>query len=517
MDARHSEETRSSTLGVTGGDAPGTSGRPRPATSQAHATCRSTAHPSSSRPRPGLSGESSGLSAHLHVSYRSPRRFPVQNQVTGRDRKGAIDLRHGRGIRDFGVCAAICMASCLLSCCSTARSAETTQAPARPDAAGTAVRPTAAVALGCANNHPTTWMGCITSKDPGFANMKLSEIAIPGADDSGTFNLDAADFDKQSGSSCTSYIPLFSKVSALVKRWSEAQNIDFTRQLDDGVRYFDFRLAFTGNRQLGWRIVHTQFSNDPLTQDLSAIASWAKAHPTEVVIIDVQHLCYDNSPNSADDRALWSDFSVLAPVLFDPDARASLAASTLRDITEQRGGGHNVVLMLPSSVREPAVLSTVDHIDATFVTTPGAATAAGMPTPSMPEAYAWASTVSPASPAAYAAANHALEAFPTTYVPTLGSLQGSGLYQSQIIYSLSSSNVSVDASMFASFSGLIPASSGTVGESSGSQPWEIGLWSSSFDRNDVIAEWGHRMNVVVSDGVEYGDYVPAVVEQNAAT
>jgi hypothetical protein len=426
--------------------------------------------------------------------------------------KGGIDLRHGRRTRVSGAFAAIGLATCFLSCCSTARSAATTQPAARPDAVGAAVRPTAAVALGCANNHPATWMGCITSQDPGFANTKLSEVAIPGAHDSGTFNLDAADFDKQSGSSCTSYIPLFSKVSALVKRWSEAQNIDFTHQLDDGVRYFDFRLAFTGNRQLGWRIVHTQFSNDPLTQDLSAIASWAKAHPTEVVVIDVQHLCYDNSPNSADDRALWSDFSVLAPVLFDPDAGTSVAASTLHDITEQSGGGHNVVLMLPSSVREPAVLSTVDHVEATFVTTPGTAAA-----PNMPEAYAWASTVSPASPAAYDAANHALEAFPTTYAPALGSLQGSGLYQSQIIYSLSSSNVSADASMFASFSGLIPASPNTAGKSSGPQPWEIGLWSSSFDRNDVIAAWGHRMNVVVSDGVEYGDYVAAVVEQNAAT
>jgi len=360
-------------------------------------------------------------------------------------------------------------------------------------------------------------MGCITSKDPGFADTKLSEVAVPGAHDSGTFNLDATDFDKQSGSSCTSYIPLFSEVSALVKRWSEAQNIDFTRQLDDGVRYFDFRLAFTGSQQQGWRIVHTQFSNDPLTEDLTSISSWARAHPTEVVIIDVQHLCYDNSPNSADDRSLWSDFSVLAPVLFHPDAGTSVAASTLRDITGQRGGGHNVVLMLPSSVRQPDVLSTVDHVDATFVTTPGAAAPPGTPTPTMPEAYAWASTVSPASPTAYDAANHALEAFPTTYVPHLGTLQGSGLYQSQIIYSLSSSNVSADASMFASFSGLIPASPESAGSGSGTQPWEIGLWSSSFDRNDVIADWGHGLNVVVTDGVEYGGYVPAVVEQNAAT
>lgn len=361
-------------------------------------------------------------------------------------------------------------------------------------------------------------MGCIVSEDPGFAGTQLSRMAIPGAHDSGTFDLDATDFDTQSGSSCTSYIPLFKSVPTLVKRWSEAQNIDFTDQLDDGVRYFDFRIAFTGNARQGWRIVHTQFSNDPLTDDLSSIASWAKAHPTEVVIIDVQHLCYDNSPTPAEDRELWSEFSILAPVTFDP-AGTTVAESTLHDITSQGGGGHNVVLMLPSSVLQPDVLLSVDHVHATFVTTPGATSAAGSPTPSVPEAYAWASTVAPASPADYGSANHELEAFPTTFSPPLGSLQGTGLYQAQLIYSLSGSDVNADAAMFAAFSGLIPTSPDPVPAAApGShQPWEIGLWSSTFDRNDVLAQWGRLLNVVVSDGVEYGSYVAAVVEQNAGS
>ncbi len=367
--------------------------------------------------------------------------------------------------------------------------------------------------------QPATWMGCIVSRDPGFAETPLSDIAIPGAHDAGTFNLDASDFDTQSGSSCTSYDPIFPRVAELVKRWSEAQNIDFTSQLEDGIRYLDFRLAYTGNATQGWRIVHTQFSNDSLRDDLSDIAAWARSHPTEVVVIDVQHLCYDNSPTTADDLDLWSDFSVLSPVTFDP-AGKSVAESTLGEITSDHGGVHNVVLMLPSSVLQPAVLSSVDRVHATFVTSPGPGATAHVPAPSIPEAYAWASTVSPSTAAGYDAANHALESFPTTYTPPLGSLEQTGLYQSQLIYSLNGSNLSADVRMFARFSGLIPSSPSSAG-SGGSpgylRPWELGLWSSGFNRNDVLAEWGHRLNVVVSDGVEYGGYVPAVVEQNAAT
>ena len=381
------------------------------------------------------------------------------------------------------------------------------------------VRPSLAVARMCATAHPANWMGCITAKDPGFARTPLSDVAIPGAHDSGTFNLNESDFDTQSGSDCTSYSPIFARVPALVKKWSEAQNIDYTRQLDDGVRYLDVRVAFTGSAQQGWRIVHTQFSNDPLQSDMATIATWAKVHPAEVVIVDVQHLCYDNAPTAGDDASLWSAFAPLAPVTFDPNTAHSVATATVHDITHQRGGGHNVVLMLPDSVLQPATLLHTDHVHATFVTPPGAASPPGTPSPSVPEAYAWASTVSPSSPSDDVSANHALEAFPFSFAPPLGSLQGKGLYQSQLIYSLNGSNLDADVSAFKTFGGLIPdnPSPGTGAKTAPTLPaWELSLWTASFDRADVLAQWGHKLNVVVSDGVQYGGYVPAVVAQNAA-
>jgi hypothetical protein len=102
--------------------------------------------------------------------------------------------------------------------------------------------------------------------------------------------------------------------------------------------------------------------------------------------------------------------------------------------------------------------------------------------------------------------------------PPLGSLQGRGLYQSQLIYSLNGSDISADVSAFGTYSGLIPDGVAPAAGAPAKTPqaWELGLWTGPYDRNDVLAQWGHKLNVVVTDGVQYGDFVPAVVAQNAA-
>ena len=382
---------------------------------------------------------------------------------------------------------------------------------ATPTATPAASRPTVAAATACATDHPDRWMGCIRAATPGFASRMLTATALPGAHDAGTSALDLGAFDTQDGSDCTNYSPAFASAPSLVQRWSQTQTLDLAGQLDAGVRYLDLRIAWTGSTATGWRLVHTLFSTHPLATDLAQVAAWARAHPTEVVLADVQHLCYDNHPTQADERALWADFAPLAPVSYDPLRGRPVSTATLGGITGQ--GGRNVVVLLPSSVRQPSVLTGKIGVHATFTTDPG--TSSGPhPVPSVPERYAWASTVAPSSAAGFDAANRALAAYPTTLHPPLGAMAGTGLFQAQLIYSLSSSDLSAELDIFRSFAGLIPPGPGAP---PATQPaWEAGLWETAFGRNQVVAGWGHKLNVVVTDAVQTAGFVPAVVAQNGA-
>ncbi len=350
-------------------------------------------------------------------------------------------------------------------------------------------------------------MGCLAASDPGFGKTEISRLAIPGAHDAGTFDLDPTLFDKASGSDCTNYSPVFSQgLGDLVKAWSMTQDLDFTHQLDAGIRYLDIRIAYSGSSSLGWRIVHTEFSRRALSEDLDSIAAWAKDHPTELVIVDVQHLCYDNSPTAAADLQLWQDFAALGPLSYVAPSGMSVTSVTPDEVVSSR---RNVIVMLPDYALQTNALSNIDHVHATFVIAPATGPARTAPSPRLPEAYAWPSTIAPASAAAFSGANRALEAFPIAYSPPLGSLQGKGFFQSQLIYSLSS-NLTSDLPLLSAFGGLIPAKGSTK------PAWESGLWSATYSRNDALKAWGPKLNVVVSDGIEYGGYVPAVVEEDAS-
>jgi hypothetical protein len=390
----------------------------------------------------------------------------------------------------------------LVTACSAAPVSSTSTQPAAHPL-------TVAQARQCAVSKPATWMGCLVAADPSFGRRQLTAIAIPGSHDSGTFDLDESTFDEASSSDCTSYNPVFASVPALVDRWSTTQDLDYPAQLDAGIRYLDVRVAYSGSAARGWRIVHTLFSTDPLAADMASIAAWARAHPSEVVIVDFQHVCYDNDPDAAADDQLWSELAPLSPVAYDPAAGSPVGVATIDDVIHQGGGAHNVVVLVPAGVLRPSDLLGRYGVHATFTVAPGSPGSPRPPSPTVVEEYAWPSSVGPVSVAGESAAEAQLAAYPASITPELGTLEGRGFYQSQLIYSVSGAN---EVQVLSSFGGLITPS----GAAKAHPAWEAGLWQAAPARNAIVAGWGRRLNVVVTDEAEHGGFVVAVVEQNAA-
>jgi hypothetical protein len=352
-------------------------------------------------------------------------------------------------------------------------------------------------------------MHCLVKAHPSFADVPLSHVALPGAENAGTFNLDPQAFDNQAGSDCSTINAGASVGAAKLLHFSATQDQPITRQLSDGVRWIDLDVGYNGggNPITGWRVVQNLYSSWPLSEYLDQVANWANTHPTEAVVVDLSTICYDHNPTPAVEEGLWANFTAksvegagpktMADVAARPSSfGGSLATATLADLTKP---GHNVAVLIPATAKASSVLPDKYHVDPIRTSAPGQATGAST------EVVRSDPTVAPTRPTQFPLANLALGSFPTKADPALGSLHGTGLYVSKLAYELRGASTAVQTSVMGTFVGLV-ASAGPY------LAWNSGLWTGAYQQ--ILAHWGHSTNVVLADGVDQGGFVPQVIERN---
>jgi hypothetical protein len=400
------------------------------------------------------------------------------------------------------------------------------------DAAG-AGRPTAAAVHHCAA-QPAKWMGCLVKADSAFGSLPVSSLALPGSHNAGTFNLDPQAFDTASGSKCSTYTAQDLQQEPAVNRWSETQDESITAQLNQGVRVIDLNVAYNGdgNPLIGWRVTQTQYSDWPLYDTLDQVAHWAKGHKSEMVIVDLRNVCADNSRSKAAWAGLFQNFAhvsdkgdgkvSIAKVAYAAgNPGSSFATTGISDVTGQGGGGHNVVVMLPSGLPRESLLTSKYHVTPVLTAPAGHGGGAGGAVP-------LATVMAPATPTSgtdVAAANAEIQSAPLKSSPALGSLRGQGLYEDVVAYDFGAEAQSPQSftSLLEFWGGLVK-SAAVLSNGPGSKvvllkPWEQSLWqpdqAGAIGRNRIVASWGSRANMVLADGVEYRGFVPAVIALNA--
>nr|KAI8735566.1 PI-PLC X domain-containing protein 3-like [Biomphalaria glabrata] len=138
------------------------------------------------------------------------------------------------------------------------------------------------------------WMTLL--KSTSLIDIPLTDLAIPRTHNSGTFALDSNGCVVPGASTEIENLannPLIGQMAkGIIQRWAVCQSLDFSHQLELGIRYFDLRVATKPDCQEIF-CVH-QLYGSKVTDLTDAVDKYLKAHPHEVVLIDFNHFyCFE--------------------------------------------------------------------------------------------------------------------------------------------------------------------------------------------------------------------------------
>jgi len=123
-----------------------------------------------------------------------------------------------------------------------------------------------AYANGEVKKNNKQWMASISKE---IANKTIRQMVLPGTHDSGSR----------------------SAISRAAEKWTETQNYTIKQQLEDGIRYLDFRVAYGApiGHSKKWKFVHGNFNMwDEVSPSLEHIKTFLIENPKEVIIVDFQ-------------------------------------------------------------------------------------------------------------------------------------------------------------------------------------------------------------------------------------
>ena len=131
-------------------------------------------------------------------------------------------------------------------------------------------------------NDLENWMGSMPTT---LRTTPIINLAIPGSHDSMSYGI------KNGASVAPDARPIvnsiYSFIPCIVRRWARTQYSEPTKQLLNGVRYFDLRISLQLHDNKFY-FVHGLFC-DEIHGPLGEIKRFLDTHPSEFVIFDFQH------------------------------------------------------------------------------------------------------------------------------------------------------------------------------------------------------------------------------------
>ena len=115
--------------------------------------------------------------------------------------------------------------------------------------------------------------------------LQINQLVLPGTHDSGTADLSAKSRVTADASAAIAKAAVV--VPGLIAGWSRAQSVDVAGQLRRGIRYLDLRLC--GGSDVDSMYTCHAMTGEKFTDVVEQVKSFVSAHPSELVIMDMNH------------------------------------------------------------------------------------------------------------------------------------------------------------------------------------------------------------------------------------
>ena len=137
------------------------------------------------------------------------------------------------------------------------------------------------------------------------AHTRIVDLILPGSHDAGSFAI------TEKSKTAPGTPALYARFGSMAAGWSRTQEQDLEHQLRGGIRYLDLRIAHVDGQLV---LVHG-FVSCPLKGAFEGVRRFARAHPRELVLLDMQAMP-GAAAHDALDRLL---FGTLGPHLVNLD------------------------------------------------------------------------------------------------------------------------------------------------------------------------------------------------------
>lgn len=180
-----------------------------------------------------------------------------------------------------------------------------------------------------ANAYLSSWMGLAP-----LQSQTLLDLALPGSHDTMTYDLSTTVSQGADVTPILKWLPRVVTPGDWIRTQATTQKLTVTEQLDNGIRFLDFRIMQEKDGE--WYCLHTVHTNSKALDYLAQVKAWVVAHPTEVIVLYfTKHGKTDTTgteqfPKVSVEakRAFWAAVEQLfGPLLVDHSTHAVNAAS----------------------------------------------------------------------------------------------------------------------------------------------------------------------------------------------